>query len=199
MKLTKKTNPDGTITLSWEKIAGVDGYRFYSAGVFRSDTWDANRTSIKFSAGQEPYVVEAIVATAWTVKDKGQFPASSTPPPEPTFVRVAPITVTQQGGSDQRVCLFTGEVEGGPLRPGVTKLAGPSRQVHRRASGRHASTVERAGGHVGPHEAGGGSVRAREGAGDGLAQRLPVPGVRRPDQEHGLVDGLIPPESSAHT
>lgn len=37
------------------------------------------------------------------------------PPPPPTFKRVAPITVRQEGGSDQRVCLF----ENGSLRPGV--------------------------------------------------------------------------------
>ena len=37
------------------------------------------------------------------------------PPPPPTFKKVAPITVTRQDASDQRVCLF----ENGNLRPGV--------------------------------------------------------------------------------
>lgn len=42
------------------------------------------------------------------------------PPAPPTAILVAPITVTQQGGSDQRVCLFNSD---GSLRPGVTRLA----------------------------------------------------------------------------
>ncbi len=37
-------------------------------------------------------------------------------PPPPVFKKVAPITVTQQGGSDQRVCLFNPD---GTMRPGV--------------------------------------------------------------------------------
>lgn len=36
-------------------------------------------------------------------------------PPPPAYKKVAPITVRQEGGSDQRVCLF----DGGNLRPGV--------------------------------------------------------------------------------
>ena len=49
-------------------------------------------------------------------------PVPPEPPVPPAYVKVAPITVREEGGSDQRVCLFTGEVEGGPLRPGVVKL-----------------------------------------------------------------------------
>lgn len=37
-------------------------------------------------------------------------------PPPPTAILVAPITVTRQGASDQRVCLFNAD---GSLRPGV--------------------------------------------------------------------------------
>lgn len=113
MKLTKKTSPDGTITLSWEKVPGVDGYRFYSAGVFRSDTWDPQRTSVKFSAGQEPYVVEAIVATAWTVKDKGQFPEATSPPdpPPPPTAPWFPRTYNKvlPNGQDARFCVSSSD------------------------------------------------------------------------------------------
>lgn len=42
-------------------------------------------------------------------------PPPPPPPPPPTFKKVAPITVTRQGVSDQRVCLFVN----GNLRPGV--------------------------------------------------------------------------------
>jgi hypothetical protein len=53
-------------------------------------------------------------------------PVPPTPPEPipvpPRYVKVAPITVREEWGSDQRVCLFTGEVEGGPLRDGVTQL-----------------------------------------------------------------------------
>lgn len=41
------------------------------------------------------------------------------PPPPPTAKLVAPITVREEGGSDQRVCLFNTD---GTLRPGVTRL-----------------------------------------------------------------------------
>jgi len=40
-------------------------------------------------------------------------------PPPPAFKKVAPITVTKQGGSDQRVCLFNPD---GSMRPGVSRL-----------------------------------------------------------------------------
>lgn len=39
--------------------------------------------------------------------------------PVPAYKKVAPITVRQEGGSDQRVCLF----ENGNLRPGVFRRA----------------------------------------------------------------------------
>ena len=43
-------------------------------------------------------------------------PPPPPPPPPPAFKKVAPITVTQEGASDQRVCL---RWEDGNLRPGV--------------------------------------------------------------------------------
>lgn len=50
-------------------------------------------------------------------------PAVTPPPPEPTFKRVAPITVTQQGGSDQRVCIWAGAPgDTSNLQPGVRRL-----------------------------------------------------------------------------
>jgi hypothetical protein len=72
--------------------------------------------------------VDKMERTLRILKDDHDAAVVTNPPVEPPveppvgYIRVAPITVTQQGGSDQRVCLFTGEVEGGPLRPGVTKL-----------------------------------------------------------------------------
>lgn len=48
-------------------------------------------------------------------------PLPPPPPPPPTgYVKVAPITVRAEGGSDQRVCLFQSD---GSLRPGVRRLA----------------------------------------------------------------------------
>jgi hypothetical protein len=57
-----------------------------------------------------------IARVAWRVLDAVPGP---TGPPAPAFKRVAPITVTQEGASDQRVCLFNPD---GSLRPGVTRL-----------------------------------------------------------------------------
>jgi hypothetical protein len=114
----RKVKEDNTsITLGWDPVAGADGYRFFSAGVLRSETMDPARTTVKFSKGQEPYVIEAVHLNKI---DSGKYPA----PPTPAFKKVAPITVREEGGSDQRVCLFEGGVEGGPLRPGVVDLGG---------------------------------------------------------------------------
>ena len=52
----------------------------------------------------------------------GSPPDPPDPPPAQTYVRVAPITVREEGGSDQRVCLWEG-VMGGTLRPGVKRLS----------------------------------------------------------------------------
>lgn len=48
-------------------------------------------------------------------------PLTPTPAPTPptTYLKVAPITVREEGGSDQRVCLFESD---GSLRPGVRRL-----------------------------------------------------------------------------
>jgi hypothetical protein len=110
-----------SITLGWDPVPNADGYRFYSAGVLRSKTMDPRRRTVKFSKGQSPYRIEAVILNHL---DQGSYPPPTQPPPQPTptYKRVAPITVTEQGGSNQRVCLFTGEVEGGPLRPGVVQL-----------------------------------------------------------------------------
>lgn len=46
-------------------------------------------------------------------------PLAPPPPPPPVMVKVAPITVREEGGSDQRVCLRWPD---GSLRPGVRQL-----------------------------------------------------------------------------
>jgi len=46
-------------------------------------------------------------------------PPTPVPPPTPTYKKVAPITVREEGGSDQRVCLWASP---GVLYPGVTRL-----------------------------------------------------------------------------
>jgi hypothetical protein len=104
-----------TISFTWDRVIGADGYRFYSAGVLRSKTFDPTRRTVRFSKGQEPYEVEAIVLTPI---DRGRYPADS--PPPPTYVKVAPITVVAEGASDQRVSLKDAS---GNLRPGVSILA----------------------------------------------------------------------------
>lgn len=103
-----------SITLTWDPVPGADGYRFYSAGVLRSTTMDPKRTTVTFSKGQEPYVVEAVVLNP---TDSGQHPPAPTPPPIP-HIKVAPRTAYAQGGSDARYCLWVG-AEGGELRPGL--------------------------------------------------------------------------------
>lgn len=114
MKVTKK---DGLLftTVFWEGVPGAAGYRLYSAGTPRSRTFDPARRSARFSKGQDPYEVEAIKLVPI---DRGST-AQQVPDPTPTFKRVAPITVTQEDGSDQRVCLFDAS---GNLRPGVRRL-----------------------------------------------------------------------------
>ncbi len=66
-------------------------------------------------AGQKTELPSARLArAAWRVA------ALLTPLVPPVqYKKVAPITVTRQGGSDQRVCLFNADSS---LRPGVTRL-----------------------------------------------------------------------------
>jgi hypothetical protein len=113
MQLSKIGETATTITLGWTPVAGADGYRFYSAGVLRSKTMDPSRKSVKFSKGQEPYKVEAVVLTPI---DSGVYP--STPV---TFKKVAPRVAYKQDGSDARYCLWAG-AEGGALRPGLSYI-----------------------------------------------------------------------------
>ena len=51
--------------------------------------------------------------------EAGGTPDPPEPPPTQTYVKVAPITVREEGGSDQRVCLFNPD---GSMRPGVFRL-----------------------------------------------------------------------------
>jgi hypothetical protein len=58
---------------------------------------------------------------AWELANEWHalHPPAPPPPPVPTYLKVAPITVREEGGSDQRVCLFEAD---GTLRPGVRRL-----------------------------------------------------------------------------
>lgn len=111
MVIRKVSETATSITLGWDRVPGADGYRFYSAGVLRSKTMDPDRTTVKFSKGQEPYKIEAVVLDP---VDSGTYPSS----PPPAFKKVAPRVAYKQDGSDARYCLWQ-TVEGGALRPEV--------------------------------------------------------------------------------
>jgi hypothetical protein len=99
MQIRKVSETAETITLGWDPVPGADGYRFYSAGVLRSKTMDPNRKTVKFSKGQEPYKIEAVVLTPI---DSGTYPATD---PEPTR-RYAPRTHNVgTSGQDPRFCM----------------------------------------------------------------------------------------------
>jgi len=54
----------------------------------------------------------------------GGSPDPPDPPPAQGYVKVAPITVREEGGSDQMVCLWAGAPgDEGNLQPGVRRLA----------------------------------------------------------------------------
>jgi hypothetical protein len=92
------------LVLTWDRVPGADGYRFYSAGVLRSRTLDPSKTKVTFSYGQEPYVVEAFVLSP---VDQGHYPATAPPPPPPPPTkRYAPRTHNLGGGGqDPRFCM----------------------------------------------------------------------------------------------
>jgi hypothetical protein len=111
MNIRKVAETATTLTLGWDPVPGCDGYRFYSAGVLRSKTMDPKRKTVKFSKGQEPYVIEAVVLQ--------RLDAGTWPPSGPTYKKVAPRVAYAQGGADARFCL----TENGSLRPGVSQRA----------------------------------------------------------------------------
>lgn len=116
MEVRKLKEDASSITLGWTPVPGVDGYRFWSAGILRSRTCDPKRDNVKFSKGQEPYVVEAVVFSG---QDSGSYPPNA-PPPVQTYVKVAPRICNETDRGDQRFCMFNPD---GSLRPGVTRLA----------------------------------------------------------------------------
>lgn len=97
MAIRKVSETSSSITLGWDAVPGADGYRFYSAGVLRSKTMDPSRTTVKFSKGQEPYVVEAVILSKI---DSGSYPSVT-----PVYKKVAPRVAYKQDGSDARYCL----------------------------------------------------------------------------------------------
>lgn len=104
MNIRKIAETATSITLGWDPVPGADGYRFYSAGVLRSRTMDPTRRSVKFSKGQEPYMIEAVRLSG---VDSGTYGAiAPPPPPPPTTKKYAPRT-HNLGGHDQdpRFCM----------------------------------------------------------------------------------------------
>jgi hypothetical protein len=85
--LTKTAETNGTISFSYPRQAGADGYRYYApgsvsgqtcSGTAVSRTFDPTRTTVKFSKnGSGQYCVEAVVLTPIGA---GQYPAT---PPSP--------------------------------------------------------------------------------------------------------------------
>ena len=130
MEVRKLSEDKTSVTLGWDPVPNVDGYRFWSAGVLRSRTCDPKRSSVKFSKGQEPYVVEAVVFTG---QDSGSYPPNA-PPPVQTYVRVAPRVAYKTDRGDARYCMFNPD---GSLRPGVTKL--PSGQYTDESGAKYAA------------------------------------------------------------
>ena len=98
MVIRKVAETASTITLGWDPVPGADGYRFYSAGVLRSKTMDPSRRTVKFSKGQEPYKIEAVVLTPI---DSGTYP----PSPPPAYKKVAPRVAYAVPGADARYCV----------------------------------------------------------------------------------------------
>lgn len=60
--LRKKAETATTITLEWDAIVGVYGYRFFADGVAKSVTFDPTVTTIKFQKGATEYAVLPIKA-----------------------------------------------------------------------------------------------------------------------------------------
>jgi hypothetical protein len=116
MDVRKISEDKSSLTLGWDPVPGVDGYRFWSAGVLRSRTCDPKRSSVKFSKGQEPYVVEAVVFTG---QDSGSYPPNA-PPPVQTYVKVAPRVAYKTDRGDARYCMFNPD---GSLRDGIYRDA----------------------------------------------------------------------------
>ena len=106
MIIRKVAETSTTITLGWDPVPGADGYRFYSAGVLRSKTMDPSRKTVKFSKGQAPYKIEAVVLNPI---DSGTYPSS----PPPTYKKVAPRVAYAVAGADARFCVEN--------QPGVVK------------------------------------------------------------------------------
>ena len=76
---------------------------------------DKLKVSRRYSGVKTTLPSARLARAAWRVAAVLTPLAPPPPPPLPTFKRVAPITIREEGGSDQRVCLF----ENGNLRPGV--------------------------------------------------------------------------------
>lgn len=102
MRVFKISETATSVTIGWDSVPGADGYRFYSAGVLRSRTFDPKRRSARFSKGQEPYVIEAVVLRGI---DSGSYPTAPPPPPPPPppTKRYAPMT-HHVGLNDQDPC-----------------------------------------------------------------------------------------------
>lgn len=104
--LTKTGETTNTITFSYPKQVGADGYRYYAPGQISGETCsgtrvsrtlDPARTSVRFAkvtSGQ--YCVEAIVLTPIGA---AQYPSESPPPPIDTTPPVVSITSPVNGST----------------------------------------------------------------------------------------------------
>jgi hypothetical protein len=86
-----------------------------------------DRKKVELALNNQPSMrpSSAICQAAWYLAKRdtvGPNPPPP-PPPEPTYKKVAPITVREEGGSDQRVCLWTGAMGSSELVPGVWRTA----------------------------------------------------------------------------
>lgn len=108
--LTKLSETSTTITLGWTPVVGCTGYRFTSENQAKpSHTWDASKSSVKFSKGSAWYKVEAL-----GVEDEGSYPSVTPPPPPPTGLKWAAPTLSspqtiQVSASNRSVDLQAGK------------------------------------------------------------------------------------------
>jgi hypothetical protein len=81
-----------------------------------------DKTKVEKALNNQPsaYPSSLIGQVAWDLARRSTVGPPPPPPPDPpVFKKVAPITVRQEGSSDQRVCLRWPD---GTLRPGVRQL-----------------------------------------------------------------------------
>jgi hypothetical protein len=107
---------EGTLNQIYEDIVNSVGYKTTVGPI------DKGKVSRRRAGEQTKLPSARIARAAWRTAAllAPLAPPPPPPPPAPKFKRVAPITVREEGGSDQRVCLWS---SAGVLHPGVTRLS----------------------------------------------------------------------------